>query len=148
MSETEREKNISRLNDLLKNFNVAMLTTLQSRDGSLHSRPMIARQEVVQGSLWFFSKFASGKVDEIRSGSQVNLSYQNVNAGRYISISGAAYILRDPAQLEAMWNDSYRTWFPQGLAEPELALIRIDVSEAEIWDGNDQHQAERLVFTR
>ena len=33
-----------------------------------------------------------------------------------------------------LWNPSYRVWFPRGLEDPELALLRIDVETAEHWD--------------
>jgi general stress protein 26 len=150
MTETEpvREKNIIRLNELLKNFRTAMLTTLQTRDGSLHSRPMVVQQTPFNGRLWFFSKFSSAKVDEIRSGSQINLAYVDPEKKRYISVSGAAYILQDRLKMETLWDNSYRTWFPGGLEEPDLVLIRIDVTEAEIWDEEQQVSADRLIFTQ
>ncbi len=134
MNETRREENIRLLSELLEDFDVAMLTTLQPRDGSLHSRPMVAQDALFDGSLWFFSKFSSGKVDEIRAGSQVNLAYTNPAEGRFISVSGAAYVIRERTRLEELWSEAYRTWFPQGLDEPDLVLLRVDVHSAEVWD--------------
>ncbi len=136
--ETTREENIQRLNQLFKNFQVAMLTTIQPRDGSLHSRPMMVQPANEDGSLWFFSKFSTAKIDEIRAGSQVNLAYADPSQGRYISISGAAYILRDRIQMEALWSEVYRQWFPEGIDEPDLVLLRVNMTSAEIWDRSSQ----------
>lgn len=135
MNETHREDNIRLLGELLEDFPVAMLTTILTRDGSLHSRPMMTQNAVFDGNLWFFSKFDSAKVDEIRAGSQVNLAYTASAEGRFISVAGSANIIHERLQMEALWNDSYQTWFPAGLDEPGLALLRIEVNAAEVWDS-------------
>lgn len=129
-----QEENLRLLRDQLADFDVAMMTTIQPRDGSLHSRPMVMQKTPFNGTLWFFTNFSTGKVDEIRAGSQVNLAYAIPNQERYLSISGAAYVIRDRIRMETLWNEAYRVWFPKGLDEPDLVLLRIDVVEAEIWD--------------
>jgi general stress protein 26 len=146
MKEETREDNIRRLGSLLEGFEVAMLTTLQTRDGSLHSRPMMTQEMPFDGTLNFLTKFSTDKIDEIRAGSQVNLTYVSPSIGRYISISGAAYILRDRIRIEAMWSEIYRAWFPQGIDEPDLALLRVDVIEAEIWDAASRIEGESIKF--
>lgn len=147
MREEQRNENIKRLQRLLEDFSVAMMTTIQPRDGSLHSRPMMAQAPGFDGSLWFFSRFASGKVDEIRAGSQVNLSFSDPSDGRYISISGAAYVERDRKKMQELWSEIYRAWFPLGLDEPDLVLLRIEVSLAEVWDAHTRLNGELLKFS-
>lgn len=150
MNETRHEENVARLGTLLKDYQVAMLTTLHAQDGSLHSRPMMTQfftqTELFDGTLWFFSKFSSAKVDEIRAGSQVNIAYSSPGQNRYISVSGAAYVIRERMRMETLWNEVYRTWFPRGLDEPDLVLLRVDVSEAEIWDAASGVNGEPLKF--
>ena len=146
MKEETRQGNEKRLRDLLGKFSVAMMTTLQPRDGSLHSRPMMAQAPGFDGNLYFFSRFATGKVDEIRAGSQVNLAFTDPGVGRYVSISGAAYVERDQQKMKSLWSEMYRSWFPRGLEEPDLVLLRIEVSEAEIWDTDAQANGELLKF--
>jgi general stress protein 26 len=140
------EDNVRRLKNLLVDFDIAMLTTVQVRDGSLHSRPMMAQVSGFDGQLWFFSRFNSAKVDEIRAGSQVNLAYTDPSSGRYISISGTAYIERDRRKMQDLWSEIYRAWFPRGLDEPDVALLRIEVVEAELWDAATQATGERMRF--
>ena len=147
MRESTRETNIRLLNERLKTFDVAMLTTINTRDGSLHSRPMMTSKADFDGTLWFFSKFSSAKVDEIRSGSQVNLSYSTPAAGRYISVSGAAYVVPDRMKMEELWNESFRAWFPLGIDEPDLVLLRVDVVSAEVWDTEHKEVGASLHFT-
>ena len=147
MRESTRDANIRLLNERLKTFDVAMLTTINTRDGSLHSRPMMTSNADFDGTLWFFSKFSSAKVDEIRSGSQVNLSYTAPAAGRYISVSGAAYVVPDRMKMEELWDESFRAWFPQGIDEPDLVLLRVDVMGADVWDTEHKEIGASLNFT-
>ena len=146
MNETRNEESIRRLGELLEDFDTAMLTTLQSRDGSLHSRPMMAQKAPFDGVLWFFSKFSSAKVDEIRGGSQVNLAYSAPSEGRYLSVSGAAYVIRDRMRMESLWSEMYRAWFPRGLDDPDLVLLRVDVNEADVWDAASKINGETIKF--
>lgn len=146
MKDTTQQENIRRLRELLADFPVAMLTTLQPRDGSLHSRPMMAQAAGFDGQLWFFSRFNSAKVDEIRAGSQVNLAYTDPGTGRYLSISGVAYIEHDRRIMQALWSDIYRAWFPRGFDEPDLALLRVEVHQAEVWDAAAHIEGETLRF--
>jgi general stress protein 26 len=146
MKDETRQANIKQMQKLLEEFSVAMMTTIQPRDGSLHSRPMMAQAPGFDGSLWFFSRFASGKVDEIRAGSQVNLAFSDPNQERYVSISGVAHLERDREKMQELWSELYRAWFPRGLEEPDLVLLRIEVSEAEVWDAATRVNGELLKF--
>jgi general stress protein 26 len=147
MKEEIRQANVKRLLALMEDFSVAMMTTIQPRDGSLHCRPMMAQAPGFDGNLWFFSRFASSKVDEIRAGSQVNLSFSDPNNGCYLSVSGAAYVERDYQKMQELWSEVYRSWFPLGLEEPDMVLLRIEVSEAEIWDAGTKANGELLKFS-
>ena len=147
MKEETRQANVKRLQGLLEDFSVAMMTTIQPRDGSLHSRPMMVQAPRFDGNLWFFSRFASGKVDEIRAGSQVNLAFADAGQGRYISTSGVAYMEHDRQKMQEQWSEMYRSWFPRGLDEPDLVLLRIEVQQAEIWDAGSKANGEFLKFS-
>lgn len=39
------------------------------------------------------------------------------------------------------WSPLYKAWFPEALADPELALIEVTASQAEY---RDSHQATRV----
>lgn len=118
---------------MIRGVKVAMLTTT-APDGSLHSRPMATQEAEFDGVLWFFTKSGSGKVDEILHDSEVNVSYASPDDHRYVSVSGKAALVRDRDKIEELWSPVYRTWFAQGLDDPELALLRVDVRRADYWD--------------
>jgi hypothetical protein len=49
----------------------------------------------------------------------------------------------DQVRLDELWSPSWRLWFPDGKADPELCLIRVEPSAAEYWDRTG---ANRLEF--
>jgi len=34
-----------------------------------------------------------------------------------------------------LWNPAYKAWFPKGLEDPELLLLKVDIEQAEYWDN-------------
>ena len=40
----------------------------------------------------------------------------------------------DPAKARELWSPFLKAWFPQGLDDPDLVLIRVEVESAEFWD--------------
>jgi general stress protein 26 len=128
-----REQMIAKVAGLIKDIDIAMMTT-EAEDGLLHSRPMATQKTEFDGTLWFFTGQSTGKVSEIDWNPEVNLSYAQPSDTRYVSISGSAEIVDDRAKMAELWNDIYKAWFPQGLDEPDLCLLRVEVTFAEYWD--------------
>ncbi|MBC7797852.1 MAG: pyridoxamine 5'-phosphate oxidase family protein [Pyrinomonadaceae bacterium] len=134
MANENREETLKKLNELVKDINFAMLTTAES-DGTLRSRPMATQKAEFDGDLYFFTNEKSPKVDEIEKEHQVNVSYSKPEKQTYISMSGAAQIIRDRAKIEELWTPDLKAWFPKGLEDPNIALLKINVSQAEYWDN-------------
>ena len=131
---TYRQQQFSKLDELIKDIRIAMLTTVDE-DGSLRSRPMAAPQAAFDGELWFFSGADTPKVEEAQQHHQVNVSFADPEHQSYVSISGTATLVRDRQKMEELWSPWFRTWFPQGLDEPNLTLLKVDVEKAEYWDA-------------
>ena len=125
----EREKVWS----MIRGIEVAMLT---SEDGGvLRSRPMVAMQNGFSGTLWFFTRVDSHKVNEVQHDSQVGVSYADPKRQNYVSLSGTARLVLDRGEIDEHWAESLRVWFPKGKDDPQIALLRVDVSQAEYWDA-------------
>ena len=124
---------VRKLDLMIRGIKVAMLTTC-GPDGALHSRPMATLEADFDGVVWFFSHASSGKVDEIRTDAEVNLAYASPEDHRYVSLSGRASIVRDPEKMRELWSPAGRMWFAQGLDDPDLVLLRVDVRTAQYWD--------------
>lgn len=130
-----------RLRQMIEGFNVAMLTTV-SEDGSLHSRPMATQYAKFDGALWFFTHAHADKAGDVTRNRQVNVSYVDPDKEQYVSVSGTAEIVRDRAKIKEIWNPIYKTWFPKGLTDPDLALLKINLEHAEYWDSQASTMAE------
>jgi general stress protein 26 len=131
---TYRQQQLSKLGELIKGIRIAMLTTVDE-DNSLRSRPMAAPQMVFEGELWFLTGADTPKVEESQQHRQVNVSFADPEHQDYVSVSGTASLVRDRRKLEELWSPWFRTWFPQGLDDPNLALLKVEVEKAEYWDA-------------
>lgn len=119
--------------DLMKDIPFAMFTTVTG-DGGLRSRPMVASENAFDGTLWFFTRTSSAVAQEIAGNPMVNVTYVSAPEDRFVSVSGAASVVRDVDRAASMWSTAYSQWFAGGAADPELSLIRIEVARVEFWD--------------
>ena len=147
MSEIGGQEAVTQLGKLIKGIGFAMLTTAMP-DGTLRSRPMATQQTEFDGTLWFFTYADSAKVDEVRQDWHVNLAYADPAGNRYVSVSGLARTVRDPAKARELWNPLHKAWFPKGLDDPNLALLRVDVEQAEYWDGPSSKIVQLAGFVK
>ena len=130
-----------KLIELIKDIRIAMLTTALP-DGTLRSRPMATQQADSDGDLWFFTQANVAKADEIRDNPHVNVSYSSPRDGRFVSVTGTATLVRDRRKVEELWDQLYEAWYPQGLQDPDLALLNVQVERAEYWDAASGTMAE------
>jgi general stress protein 26 len=128
----ERKEAIKTLEALMKEIGVAMLTT-RSKEGELHSRPMLPAKTKFDGDLWFISERQDPKVEEIKLSSQVGVTFSDPGGQRYVAISGEAEVIEDGGKLEVLWDDEFGEWFPGGLQAHELILLVVRVRDAEFW---------------
>lgn len=131
---SRNDKEIRKLDKMINEIKFAMLTTIDA-DGYIRSRPMMTPPMRFEGSLWFFTGRSTGKVHSIENDQRVNVTYVDADSSKYVSISGRATLVDDRSKARELWKAEYETWFPQGLDDPELSLIKIDVDEAEYWES-------------
>ena len=144
---TERDEAAARLRELIEEIDFCMLTTVEP-DSSLHSRPMSTQEMDEEGFLWFFTSADSAKVREIRADEHVNLSYAVPKKMRFVSVSGTAQLVRDAAKVKELWNPFYKTYFPKGLDDPNLALLKVHVQETEYWDDSSNQMVKLFKLVR
>jgi general stress protein 26 len=125
---------LDKVRSLLKDFHSAMFTTAVA--GDVHTRPMglLGAAENFNGSLWFFTDGRSTKLKEIASGASASLLFQSDAAGAYLQLVGRATEDRDAAKMAELYTPRVTTWFPGGLADPHLTLVRFDAERGSFWD--------------
>jgi general stress protein 26 len=121
------------LRDRVKDVKFGMFTT-QDATGTLTSRPLTLQQLDDEGNIWFFVSDQEAFTGELAGHPSVNVSFADVDDHLYVSVSGRAELLRDRAKAEELWNPAVKAWFPQGLDDPHLALLRVQLQSAEYWD--------------
>ncbi|MBW4472460.1 MAG: pyridoxamine 5'-phosphate oxidase family protein [Stenomitos rutilans HA7619-LM2] len=140
----QQTDSFQKLKALVKSIDIAMLTTLDE-SGGLHSRPMSCNGEIDDdGTLWFFTSSQSPKVDEIDRRQQVNVSFADPHKQQYVSLSGTAQLVQDRQQIQQRWQPKLQAWFPNGLEEPNIALLKVTVEKAEYWDAPSGFVAHTL----
>lgn len=128
-----------RLWELIKDIRFAMFTAQHShgQGGShLHSRPMTTQNRGLDndGSLYFFMSRKSEPAIDIASNAEVNISYADVGADSYVSVSGRAAVVEDLGKKQQLWSKMAEAWFPGGAEDADLALVQVKISHAAYWD--------------
>lgn len=132
---TERDRQIEKLRELVKDIEICMLTTIDD-DGSLRSRPMSTNGHIeANGDLWFFTNASSHKVNEVDRHQQVNVSFSEPKKQEYVSMSGTAELIQDRNKMQELWKPELKAWFPNELEDPDIALLKVTVEKAEYWDA-------------
>ncbi len=144
--EDKRQESIKKVNDLIKAVQVAMLTTIDW--GVLRSRPMQTQEAEFDGDLWFFTSTDTHKTDEIEKDRRVNVSYAAPDSNTYVSVSGTAALVNDKEKIEELWNPIYKAWFPKGLDDPTLILLKVSVEQAEYWDSSSSTIVQVVGFVK
>lgn len=128
-----REESIKKIQELTEGIDFCMLTTMDG--GVLRSRPMSTQDFEFDGELWFFTSDNTHKIDEIEKDNRVNVAYSKPDDNVYLSVSGRVEVVKDRAKMEELWNPILKAWFPEGLEDPHLCLLKIPVEQAEYWDS-------------
>jgi general stress protein 26 len=112
------------------------VTTIAA-DDRLRSRPMLLERADGMGSaatLTFLTHRSSQKAEEVERDARVNVAFVSDKGDRYVSVSGRAALVHDPARMKALWNPTYRAWFPGGPDDPDSAILTVVIDRVEYWD--------------
>ncbi len=95
---------------------------------------------------------ATHKISEIEKDSRVNVAYSNpednIEDNIYVSISGQVELVKDRAKMEELWSPILKAWFPDGLDDPTLCLMKIPVEQAEYWDSASSAIVQLFGFVK
>ena len=130
------KKAIEKLKDIVNDVKVAMMCTTR-QDYSVHSRPMATAGIDDDGTLWFFTNESSEKVREIESEHGITLCYSQPSDNTYATVMGRATAMDNRSKKKELWSDMLKAWFPKGVDDPDLTLIKVTPHHAEYWDDND-----------
>lgn len=131
----KNEKNIAILKEMAEKVRICMFNTLDAK-GQFHSRPMATAKIEEDGSIWFFTNEYAPKAKEISKENEVNLCYSDPSNHTYIYVNGKAELVDDKVRKEAYFSLAVKAWFPDGVDDPRLILVKVSPTIAEYWDGS------------
>jgi general stress protein 26 len=105
-----------------------MMVGLQ--DGQ-HSEPLTAQLDEDQVDTIFFF---IGKDNRMAKGGAAMLQFVSKGHDFFACLAGTARIDNDFAMIDKLWNNQVEAWFPGGKQDPNLALLRVDIDDAELWE--------------
>ena len=133
-AQTENQQR-EKVRELIKDVKTTVMVTHGDGD-KLRGRPMVAAGLDSDGkTLWFFSGSGTEKTEEIARNNRVLLSYSDPSSQNYVSVSGTARVVRDVAKQKELWQETMKTWFPDGPEDARIALIAVEMTGAEYWDS-------------
>jgi general stress protein 26 len=132
----EQNQDVSKLVELVKDVKTCMLITIEKYTDHLAGRPMGISQIDKDGTMWFFTKMSSHKVDEIEQNTQISLAVVSESRNIYLMINGTARLSYDYGKMKEFWTPLMKAWFPMGIDDPELILIKVTPTEASYWDSS------------
>lgn len=124
--------------ELIKDIKFAMFTTHHD-NGHLHSRPMTTQNTAIDedSSLWFFMSKQGEVVADIGKQPEVAVIYADPGDDNYVSVSGRASVVEDMSKKRQLWNKMTEAWFPKGVDDPDLALVKVSITHADYWEAKD-----------
>ncbi|MGZ3181060.1 MAG: pyridoxamine 5'-phosphate oxidase family protein [Telluria sp.] len=131
----------------IKSIRVAMFTTVDEQ-GHLVAHPMTNQDIDGDGYLWFFTSDEAELWQHVGHNPAVNVSFANPDDNTYVSVSGHAEQVRDRAKLKELWNPLVAAWFPDGVDDPRLALVRVHAHTAEYWDSHGSRMVQMFRMAK
>lgn len=135
--------------DLIKDIRFGMLTH-RTASGMLHAHPLTTQSKVLDAhfELHFFISRQGELYGALQTDGQVNLSYADPKSDSYVSLSGQARFSDDQALKESLWSPMAKTWFPQGVNDPDLALLLVRAQHAEYWDVKESKMVQLFKMAK
>ena len=140
LSDTEA---IEKIQDIARDADICLFATDLTRL-PISARPMSTQKVDDQGNLWFLSSKSSDHNKDIGNDSRVQLFYSHKGSSEYLSVYGEASILVDREIAKELWNPIVKAWFPEGVDDPELTIIKVVPSDAYYWDTKNNKTVSLL----
>lgn len=135
MGNWSKTESLKYLQEKVKEVKTAMLTTYTAENG-FSSRPMGTADIDENGDIWFFTNEYSPKASEISVENTVSLTYSDGANNTYLSLVAEASLVDDKAKMKELWNPFVQAFFPEGIDDPKLTLLKVSPTDAEYWDSN------------
>lgn len=133
LPESTESEFLLKVREILESVSICLLCT-HGEAGRIEARPMSLQAIDFHGNLWFFCGKNSPKAKQIEVDSVVTVTAENTDSKQCVVLRGKGRIVDDFARMEQLWKPEQAKWFPGGVEDPNLTLLRVEVKEAEYWE--------------
>jgi general stress protein 26 len=106
-----------------------------------HTRPMTAQVEGDRSPLWFFTTKDNPMVKLLGQAQRATATFTAKGHDLFASLQGTLHPHDDRATIDRLWNRFVAAWYEGGKDDPNLALLRFDAAQAEIWENENSLMA-------
>jgi general stress protein 26 len=138
----QNEEAIKKFKKLVDDVNICMFITKPEDEES--ARPMATIKVEDDGTLWFFTHKSSGKTSQLDQDSEVHLVYAHPGKDSYMDVWAKGSVVTDRSKIRELWNPIIKAWFPNGVDDPDLCLLRVKPESAYYWDNETGKMVEFL----
>ena len=124
---------VEKIRQIAKSARVCLLGTSEGHL-PLEVRPMSVQDVDAAGNLWFLGARSSFQTRQLSRHPQAQLLFSNPGASEYLSLQGRAFVTDSRPLKEKYWNALAKGWFPGGIDDPELMVIRFQTESGHYWD--------------
>lgn len=134
--QVEQQQSLGKFISMVKDVRICMMITNENDGKHLSGRPMAINKVDDDGTMWFFAKASSPKTAELNEDKNVSIAISDDGNNNYLMIHGIADLVNDKAMMKALWSLDMKAWFPIGLENPDMTLIKVTPEEVNYWDSN------------
>jgi general stress protein 26 len=140
-------KTVEEVREMMREIRIATFATVDMA-GNITSRPMALQLIDELGQAWFFTSKDSQKAHDISRDIHVNLSFSDHGANTYVCATGMGQLVYDKQKMQDLFDPAVKAWYPEGLSDPNLCLLKVDIQAAEYWTATGGKFATYIEMAR
>ena len=110
------------------------MTAMLSVHGvSERMQPMAAQMLEGESFIWFFTTKDNGLVADLRQGDKAMMCFASKGHEVFACLDGRLELDNDRGTIDRLWNPFVAAWYQGGKDDPNLQLLRLDPTSAQIW---------------
>ncbi len=112
------------------------------KDSKIEGRPMALVKIDDDTTIYLVTGIDSKKVADIVREPRVSVSVQARDG--FVILDGEVLISQDRSLIDALWEDSWKVWFPDGAQDPTIAILIVTPNEGTYWNQDLGHTLSYL----
>lgn len=125
-----------RLFDTLRKQDTGMLGLNGDKDQL--PQPMTAFIEKGEETIYFFTRAESDLAKAVTGGRTDGIYVFAEKGGNlYATVTGTLSLAVDREKVDKFWNPVVGAWYPEGKDDPQLRVLTLNPSDAQVWISDD-----------